>query len=372
MYRISGFGIILLYITCIGHVFAQNLVKNPSFETYNNCPQRLGNFNDDVLSWSTPSKGSTDYFNGCSSAMGTPKNFNGDQPADFGKGYAGLYVYAPEDYREYLQGELSQTLEPGRKYHISFYISLAEQSDFAVKEFGLVFSKNKLEFTTKKELSKGVLYKNKENKYRTLEIGYADFYSDTQDWVWVHTDFVAKGWERFMTIGNFKNNARTRLFKTKRSAKKGAYYYIDMVKVESTKKINTEEHFVGNDVDDKIEGIELDQLHVFENVLFEFDRFQLLGREKVELRKIFQYLENDTALRIHIHGHTDTIGSITYNQNLSNERAKSVADYLIHLGLPQKRILWNGHGGTKPVADNATEAGRKQNRRVEFVISRQE
>ncbi len=372
MYRISGFGIILLYIVCIGHVFAQNLVRNPSFETYSNCPQRLGNFNDDVLSWSTPSKGSTDYFNGCSTAMGTPKNFNGDQPADFGKGYAGLYVYAPEDYREYLQGELSRTLEPGRKYHISFYVSLAEQSDFAVKEFGVIFSKDELSFTTKKELSKGILYKNKENKYNTLEIGYDDFYSDTRDWILVHTDFVAKGWERFMTIGNFKKNTRTRLFKTKRSAKKGAYYYIDMVKVESIKKIDTEERFTDRGLEDKIEDIQLNQIHVFENVLFEFNRFQLLEGEKAELRKIFQYLKNDTALKIHIHGHTDTIGSITYNQNLSNKRAKSVADYLIHLGLPKKRILWNGHGGTKPVADNATEVGRKQNRRVEFVISRQE
>ncbi|WP_425236151.1 OmpA family protein [Ulvibacterium sp.] len=372
MYRISAFGIILLCIGCIGHVFAQNLVRNPSFETYSNCPQRLGNFNDDVQSWSTPSKGSTDYFNGCSTAMGTPKNFNGDQPADFGKGYAGLYVYAPEDYREYLQGELSRTLEPGRKYHISFYVSLAEQSDFAVNEFGVVFSKNKLEFTTKKELSKGVLYKNRDNKYNTLEIGYNDFYSDTQDWVLVRTDFVAKGWERFMTIGNFKKNTRTRLFKTKRSAKKGAYYYIDMVKVGYTKKIDTEEHLTDSGLEDKIEDIQLNQIHVFENVLFEFNRFQLLEGEKVELRKIFQYLKNDMALKIHIHGHTDTIGSIAYNQNLSNKRAKSVADYLIHLGLPEKRILWNGHGGTKPVADNATEVGRKQNRRVEFVISRQE
>ncbi len=372
MYRISGFGIILTYISSIGFMFSQNLVKNPSFEAYINCPKRLGNFNDDVSSWSTPSKGSTDYFNGCSTAMGTPKNFNGDQPADFGKGYAGLYVYAPEDYREYLQGELSQTLESGRTYRISFYISLAEQSDFAVKEFGVVFSKGKLNFTTKRELSKGLLYKNKENKYHTLEIGYADFYSDTQDWVLVYTEFVAKGWERFMTIGNFKNNARTRLFKTKRSAQKGAYYYIDMVKVESTEKMDTEGHFANKDLEDKMEGIELDQIHFFENVLFEFDRFQLLDSEKVELRKIFQYLENDTALKIHIHGHTDTIGSIAYNQNLSKERAKSVADYLMHLGLPKKRILWRGHGGTKPIADNTTETGRGQNRRVEFVISKQE
>ncbi len=351
---------------------AQNLIKNPSFENYLHCPVRLGNFNEDVLSWSTPSKGSTDYFNGCSTAMGTPKNFNGNQPADFGTGYAGFYMYAPEDYREYLQAELTQTLELGKKYRVSFYVSLAEQSDFAVKEFGVLFSKDRLQSARRKELSKAVLYKNKENKYRTLQISHTDFYSDTQGWVLVQMEFTGRGWESFMTVGNFENNARTRLFKTKRYAKKGAYYYIDMFKVESVEEMDREYHPLENDLEDEMEGIALDQIHIFKNVLFEFDGSQLLDNEKTEVRKIFQYLADDTSLKIQIHGHTDSIGSLAYNRHLSQERARSVADYLVHLGLSRERILWHGHGGTKPVADNTTETGRGQNRRVEFVISKQE
>lgn len=339
---------------------------------YTNCPKGLGNFNDDVLFWTTPSKGSTDYFNGCSSAMGTPRNFNGNQPADFGTGYAGFYMYAPEDYREYLQAELTQTLELGKRYRISFYVSLAEQSDFAIKEFGVVFSKDKLQSARRKELSKAVLYKNKENKYRTFQISHTDFYADTQGWVLVQMEFVGRGWESFMTVGNFKNNARTRFLKTKRYAKKGAYYYIDMLKVESVEEMDKEYPYVENDLEDKMESIALDQVHIFKNVLFEFDRSQLLDNEKTEVRKIFQYLADDASLKIQIHGHTDSIGSLAYNQHLSKERARSVADYLVHLGLPKERILSQGHGGTRPVADNATEIGRIQNRRVEFVISRQE
>lgn len=372
MYRICVLGTFLFYMSGMGFMYSQNLVKNPSFEMYSSCPWRLGNFNEDVLSWSTPTKGSTDYFNGCSTAMGTPKNFNGIQPADFGTGYAGFYMYAPEDYREYLQTELVRNLESGKTYRVSFYVSLAEQSDYAVKEFGVVFSKERLQFARRKELSKAVLYKNKENKFRTLQISHNDFLSDTQGWVLVQMEFVGRGWERFMTVGNLRDNARTRLFKTKRYAKKGAYYYIDMLKVESVEEMDREYQPIEKDLDEKMASLALDQIHIFENVLFEFDRSQLLDNEKTEVRKVFQYLENDAALKIHIHGHTDTIGSVAYNRNLSHKRAKSVADYLILLGLPKQRILWRGHGGTKPVADNTTETGRRQNRRVEFVISKQE
>ena len=60
-------------------VFAQNLVPNGGFEEYRNCPRYLGNFQDDVAYWTTPTAGSTDYFHLCSQHMGTPENFNGAQ-----------------------------------------------------------------------------------------------------------------------------------------------------------------------------------------------------------------------------------------------------------------------------------------------------
>ena len=123
--------------------------------------------------------------------MGTPENFNGSHPADFGTGYAGLYLYAPEDYREYLQAELTAPLEKGKTYRVSFFVSLAERSDFAVKEFGVLFAKDKLETPIKKELSKKHLYQQKGNDYNYMEIGYTNFYSDTQDWILVNTQFMA-------------------------------------------------------------------------------------------------------------------------------------------------------------------------------------
>jgi len=354
-----------------GACIAQNLVENPSFETKVKCPERLGNFNADVVFWSTPTDGSTDYFNGCSTEMGTPENFKGTQPADFGKGYSGLYLYAPNDYREYIQATLTQTLIPGKKYQVSFYVSLAERSDFAVKDFGVLFSKDKIKIPTKKELSKKKLYSVVDNKYNFMEIGYSNFYSDTQDWILVNTQFVAKGTENYVTIGNFKNNARTRKFRTKRNRKQGAYYYVDMFRVDKARNQNLTTTVTSNE-SDSTDHFTLDEVHVFENLLFEFDKFNLLPSSKREMQQLYEYVNADAELQITIHGHTDGIGPKRYNQILSSRRAQAVADYLQKLGLSKDRILWLGFGGKKPVATNHTEAGRQQNRRVEFVITKKE
>lgn len=344
---------------------SQNLVRNASFEDYSNCPKRLGNLKEDVLGWSAPTIGSTDYFNACSNYMGTPKNFNGTQPSDFGKGYAGLYLYAPDDYREYLQTKLAEKLVKGQEYSVSFYVSLAERSDFAIKEFGVLFAKDELDIAIKKELSKGQLYKQKGNSYNYLEIGYTNFYSDTKDWISVSTQFVAKGGEEYLIIGNFKKNARTRKFSTKRNSNQGAYYYVDMV---SVKPLSKDKHQV--EADGQIESFELDRTHTFENVLFAFDESTLLDVSKKELRKVFDYLQFDSTLQISIDGHTDNIGSKEYNERLSANRCSEVAKYLIQLGLSHNRIIFKGHGGTQPISDNGTESGRRLNRRVEFVISK--
>lgn len=352
----------LICFLCTISVASQNLVKNPSFEAFDTCPKTLGTLNTDVKYWSTPTDGSTDYFNACSKAMGTPENFNGSQPADFGVGYAGLYLYAPNDYREYLQAELTQTLIKGKKYRVSFYVSLAERSDFAVKEFGVLFSKNKMEFEGKKQLSAKKRYSKKGNSYNYMEIGYSNFYADTKDWVLVYTQFEAKGNERFMTLGNFKSNPRTRLFKTKRKAKQGAYYYVDMVLVEGV-----EDNSMANTPKT---SYELEKTHVFQNVLFEFDKFTIQKSSRGEIERLHAYLKKDSTLNIAINGHTDSVGSKSYNERLSSKRAAAVADFLHDLGIAKDRISWQGFGGRNPVATNDTEKGRQQNRRVEFVISR--
>jgi len=71
---------------------------------------------------------------------------------------------------------------------------------------------------------------------------------------------------------------------------------------------------------------------------------------------------------IEVAGHTDSVGSDSYNQQLSVQRANSVAAYLSSKGIMQQRMITVGAGETRPVASNDTEAGRAQNRRVEITI----
>ena len=215
------------------------------------------------------------------------------------------------------------------------------------------------------------MYQQKDNAYTYMEIGYSNFYSDTQDWILVHSQFTAKGSEQYLTMGNFKSNARTRMFKTKRNARQGAYYYVDLVLVEPLSKIKTSQTDIA--VTNAPQGtFALDKTHVFKNVLFDFDKFKLQENSKKEMLELYKYVSTDTSLHLRISGHTDSVGSESYNQKLSSRRAQAVADYLQGLGLSKDRIIWQGQGGRKPIATNDNEAGRRQNRRVEFVISKRE
>jgi outer membrane protein OmpA-like peptidoglycan-associated protein len=354
----------MLFTVCIHNADSQNLVKNPSFEHFVNCPQKLGNLDNDMVDWVTPTKGSTDYFNGCSQAMGTPKNFNGEQPANFGVGYVGFYFYAPEDYREYLEGVLNQKLIKDETYTVSFYVSLAERSDFAIKEFGVQFTENPVKVDTRKTLSRRHLSKISGDVSNYFEIKYSDFYSDKKEWVKVKKEFVAKGTENYIIIGNFKNNARTQKFRTKRNVTKGSYYYVDMIAVvPSNPKIH-----IGTGLLADGKSFQLGSIHTFKNMLFLFDNFELLSKSKTELDEIEAYLSLHKNLKIQISGHTDVIGNSAYNKKLSENRAKAVAFYLMEKGIDSARISYHGFGSEKPVMQNATSTGRQSNRRVEFRI----
>ncbi len=71
---------------------------------------------------------------------------------------------------------------------------------------------------------------------------------------------------------------------------------------------------------------------------------------------------------IDVYGHTDSTGSESFNQNLSEQRARAVANYLTSRGVNSARIRWQGFGETTPIADNSTDYGRSRNRRVEIKI----
>jgi outer membrane protein OmpA-like peptidoglycan-associated protein len=104
------------------------------------------------------------------------------------------------------------------------------------------------------------------------------------------------------------------------------------------------------------------------NITFETDSYNLRGGFYSVLNSVGVVLAkyNDTTLRVT--GHTDNTGSQQYNQNLSERRAKSVADYLATRDVATTRQLVQGMAFSQPIADNASSAGRAANRRVELYI----
>lgn len=103
------------------------------------------------------------------------------------------------------------------------------------------------------------------------------------------------------------------------------------------------------------------------HINFDTDKATLRPDAQPVIAEIGKLLESDPSLSISIEGHTDSTGDAAHNVELSKARARSVLGALVGLGIDPSRLASTGYGQDKPVADNATEAGRAQNRRVELV-----
>jgi OOP family OmpA-OmpF porin len=101
---------------------------------------------------------------------------------------------------------------------------------------------------------------------------------------------------------------------------------------------------------------------------FDFDKATLTPAGKAKVADAARTLKDNPSIHVEVGGHTDSIGSDGYNQRLSERRAKTVAEELTRDGISASRLTVRGYGERKPVADNATEAGRARNRRVEIVV----
>jgi outer membrane protein OmpA-like peptidoglycan-associated protein len=108
------------------------------------------------------------------------------------------------------------------------------------------------------------------------------------------------------------------------------------------------------------------------NVLFGFDSSNLSADAKVNLDKLVKILNVYPDTDIEVQGHTDSKGSESYNQTLSEQRAGAVSIYLFNNGITNNRIRTKGFGENMPKYDNNTDAGQSQNRRVEFLITANE
>ena len=106
------------------------------------------------------------------------------------------------------------------------------------------------------------------------------------------------------------------------------------------------------------------------NIFFDTNKYNLLPASIRELDLLIDFLHQNESVNIEIQGHTDNVGDDKLNEKLSYNRANAVYNYLIKNEIDAKRLTFKGFGASKPIADNKTELGRKNNRRTSFVITK--
>ncbi|RQO56465.1 cell envelope biogenesis protein OmpA [Paucibacter sp. KBW04] len=110
------------------------------------------------------------------------------------------------------------------------------------------------------------------------------------------------------------------------------------------------------------------ELNLNTNLLFEFDSDRLQSHHVASIQRVAQAMQASGIEAIRIEGHTDNVGSADYNLRLSQRRANAVAQTLVEAGMKSDQMLVKGFGSQKPIADNKSEIGRAQNRRVILII----
>jgi OOP family OmpA-OmpF porin len=218
---------------------SQNLITNGSFENYTNIDCVYGGFWNATMQYPYPhvldnwqDMQTADYFNSvCPHTSLIPGQYGFEVPTNFfghaqpkeGNAYVGFVFYAKGGYdKEYIYQQLSQPLQSGKVYCLSFYVNMADRCTYAIKNIGALFL-NSLppNLTNGYEINATPQVENQSNAI-----------SDTTNWVQIQGCFTANGGEQYMIIGNFTTNFNTDTLNTGANnlvpGREGtSYYYVD-------------------------------------------------------------------------------------------------------------------------------------------------
>ena len=233
----------------ISNTQAQNLVPNPSFETITSCPHG-DNYIYRAQPWFQPSywhgnvinSSSSDLYNACAGTaftVGVPINGGGGfQYARTGVGYAGIFTHSDtNNYREYIEVPLIDTLIANHSYCVEFYVSLNINNVFgmAISNIGAYFSFDSLLDASNLHTIDYILPQ--------VENQSGNILNDTLNWMMISGNYIAIGGEKYMTLGNFHLpiNTNTQLFNPSATNSTTSYYFIDDVSVVDCGGVGVEE-----------------------------------------------------------------------------------------------------------------------------------
>ena len=419
MKYLSVLFILFYYFPIVG----QNLVLNPSFEEYLSLP--LNNFVDPLVYdfyckyWYSSDCTSPDYYNSDNENkyFSVPENLFGYHPAKSGNGYVGICLFYWAGSMEHISGELIKPLIKDKKYRVSFYIRYVGASSYFIsKDIGAYLSIKKYPFNDL--LTRWYPLVFDENHIAQIKNNNGFLKNDTL-WKLISGVYVAKGGEKYITIGMFYQeglNKRINKFihnhldnhynfseKERKFFKKNqdillinpnyyvsneylmkiqqivmSYYFIDEVSVipidyEGNEIVLYPELLENETKTKDNEIINIDSLEVGESITLKNTFFQKGKSELLPasfLNKLVDIMQANEKIEIEISGHIYYNPCIDrYYNELPKMRAKAVVDYLISNGIDTERIIYKIYRISNSIeSNNKTEEGREENKRVEITI----
>jgi OmpA-OmpF porin, OOP family len=332
---------LVLFVGIYFNSVSQNLIRNPSFEE-----------DSTTYKYWNPMMGSTvDFY-----SEKNPEKLNmGFQEAKSGSKFVGLSILKIDKAGgNIIQGcnriqiELISPLKEKCTYLIQFFINLADSSTIVVNHIGAFF-------TLTPETAR---YQKEPNIYSNPE----DYYSDAQNWTKIEGEYLAKGGERFLTIGNYEVLTKYKFFNVgtwrrrgtnfNQNASLNGYYYVDDVSVVSLGK----------------KVIKRGDSYTLKNIHFKKNQSTILSPSFSELNGYIDLLKENPTFNVLIKGHTDDLGTRELNDALSLKRAEAVANYFFTKGIQPSRVEFKGYGSSFPLNKNSTEQEKSKNRRVEILV----
>jgi outer membrane protein OmpA-like peptidoglycan-associated protein len=356
---IPGRTIILLSLVLSGAEASSqtnNLVRDPGFEDRTDCPKHFTHPHEPLAlaSWWLPTFGTADLFSPCTGShdVSVPDNLFGHQRPRSGECYTGFGIEG-DVYAEYLQTRLTRSLRKGATYEVSFHVSLADNSEGAVKKIGAFLGKERMDVHDTKAL------------YVKPQVRMDSAVMDTSGWVRISGRFVAGGGELYLTIGCFPayHVDLVAAHPDPEHAQHFAYYFLDDVQV-----IEVRDTAGGSRPNAEVVAAPASDPFVLGDVLFDHDRAELKPEAMRALDAFHAGRLKGFTGTIEIIGFTDSTGTSAHNLQLSQRRAEAVAAYLRSKGVDLRRMSTKGLGDASPVSTNATSEGRQANRRVEIHL----
>ena len=375
-----------LILTCTLGLNAQddNLVPNGGFEDTNiKKLKSYGQMEEFCMDWFAATDVPADVFGEGAKGdkVGIPENNYGTQDAATGLCYAGFRAYSkdPKLKRSYLEVKLPNTLEKDVMYCVSFDISLADKSRYAVNEIGVIVSDRKIEQPNDGDMIRNADVKQKTNKVFQYMEGWEKFCGT----------FVGTGQEEYILIGGFGGRNNMEIEKVSRpSGMTGAqinhaYYFIDNVSIVA---IQAKSQCKCSKADERDMDLVYGSSSVMDEdmsdaekikasvVYYAFLKRTPTGAGKETVNNVIEILKANPGMSINIVGHSDdderSEGAVNARYaRIGKNRADQVRRMLEEAGISSTRINVTDMSNMDPANTRDSEISRAQNRRVTFELN---